>query len=122
MKRLLFLTSFILLSGCDNNTKIAESYAEKTIGVNLKDPDSAKFSSVVTHRIKQGDGYADLVHVCGLVSAKNGFGAYTGNSRFIVSFLDKPQPELVTQAIEKPDSREAFESVYWNGPCSVNSS
>jgi hypothetical protein len=42
----------------------------------LKDPKSAQFSDI-THR--RGDRA-----VCGRVNAKNGFGGYTGPTRFIV--------------------------------------
>ncbi|TQI78720.1 hypothetical protein FHU11_4840 [Serratia fonticola] len=107
----------ILLTGCDNGRRLAENYAEQTIGGELKNPSSAKFASVVTYRIKQTDGYADLVHVCGLVDAKNSLGVYTGSTRFVVSFLDKQQPELLAKAIEEPENRAAFEAVYWKNSC-----
>ncbi|WP_261168943.1 hypothetical protein [Serratia ficaria] len=118
MKIALVLSCIALLTACDNATNKAEKFAEGVIGSNLKDPHSARFSSLVTYRIKQGAGYADLVHVCGLVNAKNNFGGYAGNSRFVVSFLDGKQPELISKALEEPDRRTSFESVYWNDFCS----
>lgn len=45
----------------------------------LKDPDSAKFGAIAASKY-QADG---TVYVCGLVNAKNGFGAYTGEQPFM---------------------------------------
>lgn len=53
---------------------IAIDNAEQSIKHALKDPDSAKFSS---SRLSKSGA------VCGYVNAKNSFGAYAGNSRYI---------------------------------------
>lgn len=115
MKYMLFLTILILLSGCDDKSKKAELFAESVIGESLKDPYTAKFSSVAVHRVKQGSGYADLVHVCGLINAKNSLGAYTGNNHFVVSFLDKDEPEVIANQLERQGSHSAYWEKYCGG-------
>lgn len=116
MRILYLVIVFMLLSGCDGSSKHAEKYAEGVIGSSLKDPYTARFSSLVTHRISQGNGYPDMVHVCGLVNAKNTFGAYSGNSRFVVSFLDGDKQELIYKTLEEPSSNVPTE--YWKKYCS----
>lgn len=116
MKVLYLAMIFMLLSGCDNASKRAEKYAESVIGSSLKDPYTAKYSSFSTHIISQGKGYPDMVHVCGLVNAKNNFGAYAGNSRFVVSFLDGDKQELIYKTLEEPNSNAP--TAYWNKHCS----
>ena len=53
---------------------IAESRAKESVLALLKDPDSAKFGTVVV---------TDSGIVCGYVNAKNSFGGYTGEKPFI---------------------------------------
>ncbi|MGQ7808128.1 hypothetical protein ACUN3I_21240 [Hafnia alvei] len=60
----------------DERRIIAVSNAEASVKSNLKDPSSAKFS---IGRVGK-DGF-----VCGTVNAKNSFGAYSGNSRYVSS-------------------------------------
>lgn len=60
----------------DKKRIIAGSTAEKSVKSNLKDPSSAKFSEVKIGK----DG-----SVCGTVNAKNSFGAYSGDSRYVSS-------------------------------------
>jgi len=48
---------------------------KRSVSENLKDPDSAKFKDV---------GYDTRGDKCGMVNAKNSFGAYTGFQRFTV--------------------------------------
>jgi hypothetical protein len=57
-----------------------QDMAQKYAGpyLSLKDPDSAKYDNV-TYRTRHGEPY-----ICGYVNAKNGFGAYVGDSAFIV--------------------------------------
>lgn len=77
--------------------------AEASVRAKLKDPASAVFSQV---RIV-GSGVDQ--RVCGLVNAKNSFGGYTGDQRF-VSFLsavayvgeDDPPPPAMWSRKEHP--------------------
>lgn len=48
----------------------------------LKDPESARFSSVYTTKRTAGD---PSVNVCGYVNAKNSYGGYVGAVRFFAS-------------------------------------
>jgi hypothetical protein len=63
-----------VLAGCG----VADTYtAEQSVKEQLKDPSSAQFRNVFVS--KDGD------YVCGEVNAKNGFGAYGGFEKFVVS-------------------------------------
>jgi hypothetical protein len=55
---------------------MAQKYAGPSLP--LRDPDSAKYDNV-TYRTRHGEPY-----ICGYVNAKNGFGAYVGDTAFIV--------------------------------------
>ena len=63
-----------LLVGCDYIPS-AENTAKKAVRESLYDPDSAKFTDVFK-------GATDGSY-CGLINAKNRFGAYTGSTLFI---------------------------------------
>ena len=49
-----------------------------------KDPDSVKFEDVWAGKMAQ-EGTEGVVVACGYFNAKNGFGAYTGLSKFVAS-------------------------------------
>lgn len=58
----------------------------------LKDPDSAKFGKVGYRFIKKGEPlyfYPNTLQVCGMVNAKNSFGAYTGGKVYTGSHFEK---------------------------------
>lgn len=55
-----------------------EEVVKSTIAAMLRDPDSAKFSSISSAQQSDGD-----VIVCGAVNAKNGFGGYVGATPFV---------------------------------------
>jgi hypothetical protein len=48
----------------------------------LKDPESARFGRIVA-----GKDTKDIISVCGLVNARNGFGGYTGETPFLGIFI-----------------------------------
>ncbi|EBS1880862.1 hypothetical protein EGU82_18550 [Salmonella enterica subsp. enterica serovar Uganda] len=74
-----------MLVGCDNNSPYtAMDYGKQRIASLMKDPDSAKFDSVTFHQISNEGDNSFVGYVCGNVNAKNSFGAYSGNQRFIV--------------------------------------
>lgn len=60
----------------------AEVLAEQRVRRKLRDPNSAQLSNVKVYR---NGALADRV-VCGVVNAKNGFGAYVGDEGFIIRF------------------------------------
>ena len=60
----------------ENEDAIRRYNAEESVKSNLKDPSSAKFSEATAG--KHGS-------VCGTVNAKNSFGAYSGDSRYVSS-------------------------------------
>ena len=63
----------VLLTGCGQQAAL-----ERDVAAALKDPDSAKFGEIYI----RGEG-AERV-ACGSVNAKNGFGAYGGDTPFMV--------------------------------------
>jgi hypothetical protein len=76
----------------------------------LRDPDSAKYSSVQAFDM-QGSGPKEYIF-CGEVNAKNGFGGYAGNARFVAG------PGLATmEPSESGDDATAFELI-WKTMCS----
>ena len=74
MQRLIAAATFLALSGCGD---YPIDHAEEAVRARLKDPDSAKFSSL-----------SECPHAPGLfvggVNSKNSFGAYAGDSAFFV--------------------------------------
>ena len=115
MKKLLILAVFLpLLAGCKPSEEKAIELAKKEIALNLKDPDSAKFRFLrVAKKAERNDG-AVLVMVCGQVNAKNTFGAYAGNQRFLIMLGMKSKSMFnngVSYTVEKkliatPDDNE----------------
>jgi hypothetical protein len=61
----------ILISGCGDPALIKQ--AKQRVSANMRDPESVKFRNVHS---------AEEDYVCGELNAKNGFGAYTGFTRF----------------------------------------
>lgn len=72
MRRTAFVILIIIaFSGCDA-PDIAN--AKSIVAGKMKDPESARFKGV----------HSEGEYVCGLINAKNSFGAYSGFQRFIV--------------------------------------
>ncbi|MFK3706734.1 hypothetical protein ACI2JR_17630 [Klebsiella sp. NPDC088457] len=123
MRVFILLIMVLTAGGCGDKNQEARSYAESIINSYLKDPDTAKYKNVTVSRIKQSGSHPDMVHVCGLVNARNGFGAYTGNSKFVVSFLDSPSPELIHKEVATPNTiTDDSSSSYWQTYCTVKNS
>lgn len=53
---------------------IEQAHTERVVKLALRDPESAQFVHIVPGK-------------CGYVNARNGFGGYAGNERFIISSL-----------------------------------
>lgn len=89
MKHFLAITGTLGIGACVATTPVtsvptsADPYvvevARQGIGMQLKDPYSAQFSQDRMYALSNGD-YV----ICGLVNAKNSFGAYTGYSPYYV--------------------------------------
>lgn len=75
-----------------NRVAFVRGGAEDAVKKLLKDPESARFSriSIVSH----GDKMAE----CGYVNAKNGFGGYTGDERFISGGETAYLPSMIGEA------------------------
>jgi len=68
----------LLLAACDPNSPAAQERAlREKFELSLKDPSSAQYQGDFLH------GSPGHFALCGVVNAKNSFGGYTGNSRFI---------------------------------------
>ena len=65
----------MFLAGCSGDTGLVGD-AQRAVKGQLRDPESARFSSV---RVVET---SNTKVVCGLVNAKNGFGGYGGDLRF----------------------------------------
>jgi hypothetical protein len=51
--------------------------AKRAVTANLKDPDSARFQTIVYAHVRCDDG-SDRVLACGRMNARNSYGGYTG--------------------------------------------
>lgn len=128
MRYLSVAVMIFVLSACDS----VEEQGKSFVAQQMKDPDSAKFSHVfvVPYLTKE-----NAMHVCGAVNAKNLFGAYTGEKRFIVRIEGADSRKVTGFEIENDDdeSRRAtletnhtpqpqtvFEAKYWNRLCVDN--
>lgn len=76
----------------------------------LKDPDSAKFSSV---KAVVDDDQA--LYVCGLVNAKNSYGGYTGNVAFQGLLISTGAFLPVAFSSDATDQRSTYEVCAANG-------
>ncbi|MDG2531026.1 hypothetical protein [Caulobacter endophyticus] len=75
--------------------------AHRALAEALKDPDSAKFQGVTWSTTVEGPA------VCGLVNARNGFGAYGGAQRFIRTFSTADAAIIERLSHESGQLREA---------------
>lgn len=91
MKKLLIVIALFSLVGCKPGAEKASRIGQKIISAAMRDPDSAKFRYVrFIQQEETEDGTVKGV-VCGQVNAKNGFGAYSGFSPFIMELTMKPK-------------------------------
>lgn len=108
----------------------AEDNAMKALRGMMKDPDSMVIRSSFIVRKPNTSGGEDIA-ICGIVDGKNGFGGYTGGTRFVsVSLTTNGSygETFDTRTIQIEDSAEkakavdvkmlsGFEKVYWNDNC-----
>ncbi|WP_368762667.1 hypothetical protein [Klebsiella michiganensis] len=119
MRFFTLLFMLIVIAACNDKSQEAQVFAQSEIKSLLKDPASAEFKSLTVNRIEQEDNHASMVHVCGLVNAKNSFGAFTGFSNFVVSYLDSPSPEVLHKEISSPGAASSTHSEYWLRYCTA---
>ena len=116
--KLWVVSAFVLgLSACSDDGRDFERQTERIVRSHLKDPDSAEFRRV--------DGR------CGIVNAKNSFGAYTGVRRFVVlsdydvlfdsELSSEPEKQLFGDLCKKalPSTAEAQTQVFEIGRAHV---
>lgn len=93
MTRKLFIGAALALGACAGKvettpvalTPAHEQAVRSGIASRLKDPESAKFGpTMVASRSKE----TGTIRVCGTVNAKNGFGGYGGETRFVADIVD----------------------------------
>lgn len=111
----------------------AIAYARPAAARQLKDSESARFSGEYVIRNTPDQEGTQTFFVCGRVDGKNGFGAYTGGSRYVASFgylakgdtvlpfyvsIESPE-EMVTTAetLHKLQKESIFEVTVWNKHC-----
>lgn len=128
----LILTPIVLMGGAFVHNKMigpvgwAKEDALKALSQAMKDPDSTVIRSYYVVEKPSDSGGTDI-YICGIVDGRNGFGAYTGGTRFVSwssSFHDTFS--TISTNIEDDEQRDqahnlhmlsAFETVYWNGSC-----
>lgn len=100
----------------------AHDDAERLLRQRMKDPGSMVIKS--SFIVRRPDG---LISVCGVVDAKNSFGAYTGGVRFVSQSVStsgsfthvglQVEDEAETRQARSVKQLSGFEEVYWNGSC-----
>lgn len=123
MFKILLVTAIFLISGCDSSERNITDLAISSVLKQLKDPDSAKFSKVSLTKLTDDGAFS----VCGSVNAKNAFGAYAGDIRFVVSGYKNNKNNEFTVYSSKLDEtgpsagtghpETIFERIYWNSDC-----
>jgi hypothetical protein len=97
----------LLLAGCSPNADHdAIAKAEASVRTQLKDPYSAVFSD------EKATGTGSVKLICGRVNAKNGFGGYVGNRRFL--FFPGAGNASIDTGVAKVD--QSF-NVMWPSEC-----
>lgn len=111
MKKIIALIIIgVSLAGCKPSEKKALELSEKEITINLKDPDSAKFRFVRLAKLEDAKDKSTNSIVCGQINSKNGFGAYTGFTRFIVALNMTPKGYFSSSVTYKVALSKIFES------------
>ncbi|MDU5475908.1 hypothetical protein [Pantoea sp.] len=81
----------LILTGCKPSDEKVIAVGTAEFSQSLKDPDSAKYKELYFHQDdKQLDSGVNG-YVCGLMNAKNGFGAYGGFRPFYVHVSVEPR-------------------------------
>lgn len=133
MKRILAAAALVLLSGCLSDDETLKLNAEKHVSGMLKDPESARFSGLYLVPGAVRDGMQDVA-VCGVVNAKNSFGAYAGGERFVAyaykgdiggskllgishAYLEGSNRVATAATADSANKATIFEELHWNKAC-----
>ncbi len=107
--------------------------AEIYVRAMLKDPDSADFGDVYLVAGAKNEALQDIA-ICGLVNAKNSFGGYSGNQRFVAygykgtiagskslgisrAYVEEADRQATVGTIDTPNKATVFEEIHWNKAC-----
>lgn len=84
---LIVISLFVIIIVVSNNSNPKPSsaigFVKESVSKTRKDPESVKFDSLKFYPDDQPQGEQISGHVCGYLNAKNGFGSYTGRTRFV---------------------------------------
>lgn len=107
-----------LVAHSEKQTSQAERNLLNAVKALLKDPDSAKFDNstlYATYRRIEGIPYPEDYTLCGIVNAKNLFGAYTGRQPFIATgFFDRNDVFSSNAKILDPNDDTALDDIHKN--------
>ena len=121
------------LTGCLSDDQSLKLNAEKYVSAMLKDPESAQFTELYLVPGAVQEGMQDVA-ICGLVNAKNSFGAYGGNERFVAygykgtvggskllgisrAYLEGADRRSTVGTMDAPNKATIFEEIHWNKAC-----
>src|SRR5471032_1234775 len=102
---------------------------ENRLKAKMKDPESMVIRSSFIVKVNNPNDKTTTISICGIVDGKNGFGGYTGGTRFMSrSVSDEKFNTFDTHEVEmdNPDDKRTaesvhmlspFENVYWNPNC-----
>lgn len=107
----------------------AQDNTTERLKARMKDPDSMVIRASYIVRRQEPGTKRIIIAICGLVDGKNGFGGYTGGTRFMSRSVDNqdlgtfdtgevaledPQDKSVADSVHR---LSAFEEIYWNADC-----
>lgn len=87
MKKIALVLAILAMAGCKPSNDQVTDIAKKEIREIMKDPDSAKFSDLLTKEIGSGSNGKFAYCVIGNVNGKNSFGAYSGPTPFAMTLV-----------------------------------
>jgi|GEM_PF-6026974 len=100
---------------------------ESRLKAKMKDPESMVIRSFFIVKVNNPSEKTTTIAICGIVDGKNGFGGYTGGTRFMSRSVDRTDTfDTYEVEMEKPNEKRtsesvhmlsSFESVYWNPAC-----
>ncbi|MHC8305411.1 hypothetical protein [Pseudomonas sp. PB3P13] len=107
MKTVFAVTACLLsLAGCQDSEEqrllTVANAAKKSIAARYKDPDAVQFKDLTLDWQQQ--------HMCGMLNAKNGFGAYTGYERFRADLKGDGAGTVVTNVWTQTEMVNRFEA------------
>ncbi|WP_156400399.1 hypothetical protein [Caulobacter sp. Root655] len=129
MKRLAIVVACMLVASCGSPEQNFIWAAKDAAKAQLKDPPSARFPIepyVVRTRGTGESAKYDQVAACGIIDGKNGFGGYSGGTRFVAwTFVEpgaEPDRSVVVNFDDSPrssssDGPSPYDEFIWNKYC-----